>query len=74
MGNEDWEDVGDVEDGRQSARPPFGFVPVRDELGMLLFFYDPERDLVQIRTRGRTTLVDLRMHRPGAARAQGKVI
>jgi hypothetical protein len=63
-----------AEEGPRRVAPPVGFVPVVDEMGTLLFFYDPERDLVQIRARGRTTLVDLRMHRAGGRGVQGKVV
>jgi hypothetical protein len=59
-----------VEDGR---RAPPGFLAVEDGEGHLLFFFDPERDLVQIRVKGRTSLIDLRMYRP-ARKAQGKVL
>ena len=61
------------DEGPRRVTAPAGFVPVVDELGTLLFFYDPERDLVQIRARGRTTLVDLRMHQRAKV-AQGKAL
>ncbi len=36
------------------------FVDVRDQhTGKLLFRYDPERELVEVRVRGVTTLIDL---------------
>lgn len=53
---------------------PFGFVEVRDGDGRLLFLFDPERDLVEVRVKGRTSLVDLRKYRPALRPAQGKVI
>ncbi len=61
------------EGGEEGRHAPAGFLAVEDGEGRLLFFFDPERDLVQIRVKGRTNLVDLRMYRPRRV-AQGKVL
>lgn len=69
----------DSEDDTGWERPPAlplaaGFVEVRDGEGRLLFLFDPARDLVQVRQKGRTSLIDLRMYRVTLRGAQGKVI
>lgn len=44
------------------------FVEVRNpHTGKLLFKYDPQRELIEIRERGEVTLVDLTQYRPPAA-------
>lgn len=64
----------DVQEGEETRQSPPGFVPVADGEGRLLFYFDPERDLIQIRVKGRpTVLVDLRMYRPRRP-AQGKLL
>lgn len=40
---------------------------VRGPDGRLLFRFDPDRDLVEIRDRGQTYVIDLSQHRPQAA-------
>lgn len=37
---------------------------VRGPDGRLLFRFDPDRDLVEIRDRGQTYVIDLSQHRP----------
>lgn len=39
---------------------------VRGPDGRLLFRFDPDRDLVEIRDRGQTYVIDLSQHRPRA--------
>jgi len=48
----------------QKNRPQRGLSDVRVN-GKLLFRYDPDRDLIEIRRRGKTHLIDLKtQHRP----------
>lgn len=54
-----------------------GFVEVRNSAGVLVFKYDPTRDLVEIKAGGRVELIDLRPLRlvvNGLQDVQGKAI
>jgi hypothetical protein len=59
---------------KRPRRP--GFVEVLDGEGRLLFLFDPQRDLIEIKPKGReAVLIDLRMYRPAmVGTAHGKAI
>lgn len=72
--------IGDSRVDAQHAEIEFdvrGMVEIRTAAGMLVFKYDPLRDLVEVKTNGKIELIDLRPIRAAAEErymVQGKSV